>query len=562
MKMWQPKPEALAGTAYRYDKDANRFRIEIPADANIAADTVGKHARDEQANSIALIFEQADGALQTFTYRQLDDVATRFAVSLKNLGVNTGDRVAIHSAQRPETIIAHLASYKLGAIATTVSPLTGPETMAFVLNDSGAKIIVTHESLWKPFRKSREDCTALNHVIVSDSSNSDEINFPDCVAVDFRGFKPLKTTSEEAALLIYTSGSTGQPKGILHAHRFLHALNSSLQLFYNLELIEPNLVFWTAADWAWVGGLNDVVFPALTYGHTLICSEQRFEPERACEFMGRHKVTHILLTPTALKRIARIKNAKNKYRLSLRTIFTGGESLPAETHDALSENLGVVCNEGYGLTEVNQMIGNCQKLRPVKPGSMGWQFPARRVRLVDEKGDDVADGEVGEIVVSADDPTLFLGYWNQDELTKATYLNESWIRTHDLAKCDSEGYFWYQGRNDDLIKSAGFRIGPAEVEAALIEHPAVTDAGVIGVPDIEGDRGYLVKAFVSLAEGYKASDALCEELRLRVKQRIGPHKQPRLVEFMNQLPTTSSHKISRSELRRIEERNKNALIAD
>ncbi|MDH3693138.1 MAG: AMP-binding protein [Gammaproteobacteria bacterium] len=556
--MWQPDPRALAGTTFHFDETADCFRINIPADANIAADTVGKHAHGERADHIALVFERSDGSLQTFSYRELDDAATRFAIGLRNLGVARGYRVAIHSAQRPETIIAHLASYKLGAIATTISPLSGQDTITYILKDSGAKVVVTHSERWEPFRDSRDDYQALNHVITSGSPGQGEVAFSDCLDVTIGAFQAEASASEDPALLIYTSGSTGQPKGILHAHRFLHALTSSLELFYNLELREPNQVFWTAADWAWVGGLNDVVFPALTFGHTLICSEHRFEPEWTCQFMGRHNVTHILLTPTALKRIARIENAKFRFDLNLKTIFTGGESLPAETHESLSENLGVVCNEGYGLTEVNQMIGNCQRLRPIRPGSMGWQFPARKVRLVDELGNDVTDGEVGEIVVSADDPTLFLGYWNQPELTQAMWLNEDWIRTHDLAKCDTDGYFWYQGRNDDLIKSAGFRIGPAEVEAALIEHPAVTDAGVIGVPDDEGDRGYLVKAFVSLVESYHGSDTLTEELRLHVKHRIGPHKQPRLIEYMDQLPTTSSGKVSRAELRQMHGETKQA----
>ncbi len=388
-------------------------------------------------------------------------------------------------------------------------------------------------------------------MIVSGTSAPGELAFDDCLAADPAGFEPTTTGPEDPALLIYTSGSTGMPKGILHGHRIFHALNASLELFYNLELREQGLVFWTGADWAWVGGLNDVVFVSLAFGHKLIVSEARFDPEEALALMARHKVSHILLTPTALKRLAAMPDPRGRYNLALRTIFTGGESLPGETHRALAENLGVVCNEGYGMTEVNQMIGNCQRLRPIRPGSMGWEFPGRKVALIDEEGQEVPDGEVGEIAVVDTDPTLFLRYWRDPEATKEIRMG-SWIRTHDLARKDAEGYFWYQGRNDDLIKSAGYRIGPAEIEETLLQHPAVADVGVIGVPDRDGRRGMVVKACIVRASGHPETPdgALSDALREHVKARLGPHKQPRLIEYLDALPTTSSGKIARAELRR------------
>ena len=549
---WTLDPRLLDGTAFRHDPERGGFVVGIPQDANIAADTVGRHAAGGRADHPALIFEEDDGSLRRFTYREVDDAATSLAVALREMGVDRGDRVALHSVQRPETVIAHMAAYKLGAIATTVSQLTGPDTMAYILKDCGARVVVTHGAKWAPFRDLRGTFEGLDHVIVAGDAAAGEIAFEDCLRADPAGFEPVPTTAEDPALLIYTSGSTGKPKGILHGHRILHGLNATLELFYNMELREPNLVFWTAADWAWIGGLNDVVFLSLSYGHTLMLTERHYDSEWALAFMARHGITHILLTPTALKRLAQMPDPRKHHDLGLRTIMTGGETLPGETHRALSEDLGVVCNEGYGLSEVNQMIGNCHRLRPIKPGSMGWDFPGHRVALVDEAGAEVGVGEVGEIVVGLDDPTLFLGYWNQPELTESMRLGKNWIRTHDLAKRDSDGYYWYQGRNDDLIKSAGFRIGPAEVEEALLQHPAVVDCGVIGVPDTEGDRGVVVKAFVRLAAGHSGNDALAEKLRQHVKKRIGSYKQPRLVEFVAELPTTRTGKISRAELRRRE----------
>ena len=551
---WSIGPEDLRNTAFRPKADGNGFVLPIPARANIAADMVSCHANGSLADKVAVVFEQSDGGLARFTFRQLEDQATRVAAKLARSGVVRGDRVAIHSVQRPETIVAHLAAYKLGAIATTISPLTGPDTMAHILSDSAAKVLFSHDRAWQPFREHRAGYDALEHVVVCGERDGSEVAFADCLAAEPGEFTPEETGPEDPALLIYTSGSTGSPKGILHGHRIFHALNASLELFYNLELRDKDLVFWTGADWAWVGGLNDVVFPSLAFGHTLVVSEHRYDPEWALALMARHRVTHILLTPTALKRLVQVPRPKERFNIALRTIFTGGEQLPGETHRVLSEDFGVVCNEGYGMTEVNQMIGNCQRLRPIKPGSMGWEFPGRRVALVDENGNEVADGEVGEVAVSLKDPTLFLGYWNQPERTAAIRLADKWVRTNDLARKDEEGYFWYQGRNDDLIKSAGYRIGPAEIEETLLQHPTVADVGVIGVPDPEGARGMVVKACVVLSGAASVDGrdekALCDELRGFVKSRLGPHKQPRLFAFSSELPTTSSSKIARSELRR------------
>ncbi len=551
---WSIKPDQLDNTAFRPTPDGRGFTLEIPANANIAADMVTRHAAGAKANKTAVIFETADGTLERYSFTDLENQATCVAAALQRLGIRRGDRVAIHSAQRPEIIVAHLATYKLGAIATTISQLTGPDAMAHILSDSGARMIFTHDLIWEPFRTERDGYQQLEQVITIGQSGDGELAFMDCATADPADFKSAATGPEDPALLIYTSGSTGMPKGILHGHRILHALNASLELFYNLELREDDLVFWTGADWAWVGGLNDVVFPSLAFGHTLIVCDHRFDADWSLQFMARHKVTHILLTPTALKRVALVENARERYGLSLRTIFTGGESLPGETHRALARELGAVCNEGYGMTEVNQMIGNCQKLRPIKPGSMGWEFPGRRVALLDDNGQEVGPDEIGEIAVSVTDPTLFLEYWRQPERTQAVRLNDDWIRTNDLARKDEDGYFWYQGRNDDLIKSAGYRIGPAEVEDCLARHPSIAEAAVIGSPD--ADRGAIVKAFVRLVAGVEGSPALTKELQAHVKSRLAAYKYPREIEYVADMETTTSGKLNRKLLRELEKNRK------
>ncbi len=526
-----------------------RYEIIVPEFANIASDTVGYWARHGRAAHDAIVYEHRDGRIDRLSYAELDARAGRFARNLSERGIKRGDVVGIHTGARIETAIVHLAVYKLGAIAATISQLCGPDSLRHILNDSGAMALVTEDTVWAPLRTLRRDCPKLVHCIVVGTPAADEIAFPEMLAGS-AVFEPVRTRAEDPALLIYTSGSTGLPKGVLHGHRILHAYKTSLSLFFNIELQDPDLVFWTPADWAWIGGLVDVVYPAWAYGHVIVASQHRFDPEWALGFMAKHGVTHSLLTATGLKRIAQIAAPRERWpALRLRTIFTGGEALQGETLNWLNTELGIVCNEGYGTSEVNHMIGNCQALRPIKPGSMGWELPGHVAMLVDEAGEPVADGDVGEVVTTDTDPTFFLGYWGRPDLTAAMRLGR-WIRTRDLATRDADGYFWYRGRNDDLIKSAGYRIGPAEIEEALLQHPSVAEAAVIGSPDRE--RGQIVKAFIKLSQGWVESDALVKELQDHVKTRLAVYKYPRKIAFVNDFPMTSSGKISRSELRRRE----------
>jgi len=524
------------------------YEIVVPERANIAADTIDLHARGPNKNAPAVIWEDADGRALRMSYVELDAAGARFAGALAAMGVARAAPVALHMGQSVETAIAHIGCYKRGAIATTVSRHYGPDTVRHILRDSGARVLVTEAAGWAPLRGMAADCPALERIVVAGGAQGAEIAFESCL--EAAPAAAAETKGEDPALLIYTSGSTGAPKGILHGHRILDGYKTSLSLFFNLELDAPGNVFWTSSDWAWVGGLIDVVYPAWWTGAPVVASAHRFEAEWALGFMARHGVTHALMTPTALKRLAEIAHPRRRWPdLKLRTVFTGGEALPAETLAWLEDKLGIVCNEGYGMSEVNHMIGNCKALRPIKPGSMGWELPGHVARLVDEAGREVADGEVGEIVTWDRAATLFLGYWGRPDLDAEMRLGP-WIRTRDLAVRDGEGYFWYRGRNDDLIKSAGYRIGPTEIEDALIAHAEVADAAVIGVPDAE--RGQAVKAFVKLRAGAAASPALAVALQAHVRARLGAHKTPRLVAFVDEFPMTSSGKLARAELRRRE----------
>ena len=518
-----------------FDNLEGRWRIPIPARCNIAQDTVGRHAL-AAPTSPALVFEASTGAVSRWSFSELDDWAMQVAAWFSALGVCRGDPVGIHTGQRPETMVVHLALYKLGAVAVTLSQLYGPDTIAHILHDSQLTLAVTEDGVWPGVRSIGVDDIAS---LQSRSLATDLV--------------PCDTRADEPALLMYTSGSTGRPKGLLHAHRILNAYLPTVRMFYDLSMDDADAVFWTPADWAWVGGLLDLVLPAWAAGRPVVASQHRFDPHWAFDFMARHRVTHTFMTPTALKRLAEIDNPRERWPLRLRVICTGGESLPSEVVRWANDALGATCNEFYGLTEFNHLVGNCQMLYPIRPGSMGRAYPGHGTTIIDSEGQPVPAGEVGEIAATSDDPTLFLGYWRSGG-TPAQIDTDGWLRTGDLARQDGDGYFWYQGRNDDLIKSAGYRIGPAEVEDSLVAHAFVAEAAVIASPDAA--RGSIVKAFVRLAAGVAPSEAVKHTLQEHVKTRLAAYKYPREIEFVREFPLTSSGKIRRGELRRLEAERK------
>jgi len=536
-----------------WNENKSRFEIAIPEYANIAADTIGKFASGPDAQRTALVFECANGEVQRWTFAEVDSDADNLAAALRRRGIGPGDRIAIHTGLRPETAIAHMAAYKLGAVVVTLSQLYGPDTVRHVLNHAESRVIITQDSAWERFRPIKDEFTTVEHIIVVGTPVDGEEDFSR-LSREARGqFTPATTLAEDSALLMYTSGSTGMPKGLLHGHRVLHAYSPTVSMFYNLELDDPDIVFWTPADWAWVGGLLDLLLPAWEHGQTVVTSEKRFDAEWAYGFMQRHGVTHTFMAPTALKRLAEIPDPRSRWDLALRVVCTGGEALPGETFKWIQETLGVTCNEFYGLTEVNHLVGNCQRLYPALTGSMGRSYPGHGTALVDENGVEVADGEVGQIVARADDPTKFLGYWKNPELTEEMKLKD-WLRTGDLAIRDKDGYFWYRGRADDLIKSSGYRVGPAEVENALLKHPAVAEAAVVASPDPA--RGSIVKAFVRLRQGQVGDQELIGDLQQMVKRDLAAYKYPREIEFVDAFPLTSSGKINRKALARDERERK------
>ncbi len=525
------------------DRDGAGLAIRWDASANIHAMTLGRHLGPESRDRTALIFEAPDGTVSRQSFAEVDHAATCLAAALRAQGFGRGDFIGLHLGQHPDTAIAHMAICKIGAVAVTLSQLYGPDTLAHALNDCRARVILTDRAAWSAL-----DPTLfpdVTHVWMRDPVPGAH-DLTTAFATNAPDFRPDFTGADDPALLMYTSGSTGKPKGILHGHRVLAAYTPSISLFFNLSMEDEDAVFWSPSDWAWVGGLLDMLFPAWMAGRPIATSLDRFSADQAYGFMSRHRVTHTFLAPTAIKRLAQDPDPRSHHDLALRVICTGGEALAAETLDWAERRLGVVCNEFYGMTEVNHLIGNCAALYPRRPGSMGRAYPGHQVVLVDAEGNPVPDGEPGEVVTPDTSPTRFLGYLN-NRAKEAEMRLGPWLRTQDLAVRDADGYFWYKGRLDDLIKSSGFRIGPAEIEECLLSHPAVAECAVVGKPD--ADRGQIVKAFVRLRSGIAPTDALKAELAGHVRTRLAAYKAPREVEFVTDFEMTSSGKINRRALR-------------
>ena len=423
-------------------------------------------------------------------------------------------------------MIAHVAIYKLGAIAVPLSAAFGSDALGVRLRGSEPRAIIAE-------RASLERAAELGFdgILIDVDHDLDAL-----LAAASPDFTAAATTPDTPALLVYTSGTTGPPKGALHGHRVLAGHLPGFELSHDF-FPQPGDRIWTPADWAWIGGLYDVVMPGLAHGVPVVAFRTpRFDPEVAFDVIAHAGIRNVFMPATALRMMRRSDGVP----VTLRTIASGGETVGEETAAWCRERFGVRLNEFYGQTEANLLIGNCAAW-PERPGWMGRAYPGHELRLVD-----------GEIAVKVEgDPVVFLGYW-RDEAATAAKVRDGWLHTGDLAEVDDEGNYRSIGRVDDLISSAGHRIGPGEIEECLIRHPSVSIAAVIGVPD--AIRGEVVKAFVVTNAGTAGSPELVTELQQLVRTRLAPYEVPREIEFVDELPLTVTGKIRRGELRRLETR--------
>jgi acetyl-CoA synthetase len=552
-----------------YDALYNEFRWDVPDELNIADVCCTRWSTDP--SRIAIYYEDEQGTTASITYAELQRQANRLSNVLRRLGVQQRDRVAIVLPQRIETAVAQIACHQLGAVAMPMSILFGPDALEYRLQNSDAVLAIVDQAAFAGLQEIRSNCPALRQVLAVDCADlidgadgADIADAPSAASLDWSsemdaasdGFTPVRTKHSDPAVLIYTSGTTGAPKGALIPHS---AIIGNLTGFVASQNWFPQEgdVFWSPADWAWTGGLMDALLPTLYFGMPVVGYRGRFSAETAFYLLEKYEITNTFLFPTALKMMMKaFPSPKDKYKLKLRAIMSAGEAVGDAVFNWCQSALGVTPNEMFGQTEMNYIVGNSAQRWPAKPGSMGRPYPGHLVAVIDDEGKQVRTGEVGEVAIRRTDmhghpdPIFFLEYWKNPEATKNKFTGD-WCRTGDLASMDEDGYLWYQGRADDMFKAAGYRIGPSEIENCLVKHPAVINAAVVPKPDAE--RGNIVKAYVVLVPGTPRSaeeDArLIREMQEHVRGKLAPYEYPKEIEFIAELPMTTTGKVQRRILR-------------
>ena len=517
------------------------FRWHLPNRLNIGAAVADRWARIEPDRPALLDYRAGEDPV-TLSYGDLARRSDALAAALRKLGVTRGDRVALLLPQCFETAIAHVAIYKLGAVAVPLALLFGVEALEYRLQTAGVKAVVTTEAGATRLAPIRGRLRDLEIVVSIDGDGPGVVGFERLVADAPREFVAEDTGPNDPALMIFTSGTTGPPKGALHGHRVLIGHLPGVQMPHEF-LPQPNDILWTPADWAWAGGLLNVLLPGLYLGVPVVSGRfERFDPEAALLLMERMNVRNAFIPPTALRMLKSAGSLARRFRLDLRTIGSGGEALGRETYDWARAELGLTINEFYGQTECNLVLASCAAIGVSRAGAIGKPVPGHEVAVIDDDGRIVPAGRTGQIAVRRPDPVMFLEYWNSPEATAKKFIGD-WMTTGDQGVADGDGYIHFFGRDDDVITSSGYRIGPGEIEDCLTGHPDVALAAVVGKPDPL--RTEIVKAYVVLKEGVERREGLAGEISLWVRERLSAHEYPREVEFVDSMPLTTTGKVIR-----------------
>ncbi|MFD2205243.1 acyl-CoA synthetase [Kiloniella antarctica] len=528
-----------------YEEVQEAFNWEIPANYNIGVDVCDKWA-EREPDRLALCFIDTAGKVSEYTFGDLKDYSNKLANLLGSAGIVRGDRVAILLPQSLETAFSHIAAYKMGCIALPLFMLFGVEALEYRLSNSGAKVVITNADGVKKISEIRDRLPDLEQVYCIDGPIEGANDLHGELSGRSENFIPVQTKADDPAVIIYTSGTTGQPKGALHAHRVLLGHLPGVEISHDF-FPQPGDKIWTPADWAWIGGLLDVLLPALHHGVCVVARRfEKFTAEAAFQLIAEQGIRNAFIPPTALKMMRSIPNPEQRWDLQMRSIASGGESLGTELLDWGRKTFGLTINEFYGQTECNMIVSSCAEIMDARPGVMGRPVPGHKLAIVSDAGEVLPQGELGNIAVMSPDPVMFLKYWNNPEATKAKFAGE-WLLTGDTGILDGQGWIQFVGRDDDVITSSGYRIGPGEIEDCLIGHPAVRMAGVVGKPDPQ--RTEIVKAFIVLNNGHEGTDDLAKEIQNFVKKQLAAHEYPREVAFVDELPMTTTGKIIRRELR-------------
>ena len=525
-----------------YEKEVRQFVWNIPVDYNIV-DVVAGHAK-KNPDKVAVFWEDTDGNERRVTFAELLGEARRFGNALIELGVKKGDPILHVLPRLPEAHVVQLGTFAAGAVAVPCSEMLKAKEIAYRAQASGAKVIVADASIAEAVESARGD-SPIETCILIGGVRKGWINFEELMEKSSSPTEKVKLTAKDPMTISFTSGTTGGAKPVVHKHRWMYCHNR-VTAHYWWNATEKDVIWATTAP-GWAKWYWSPVGVGLTTGASQLMYNGRFDAERYLKLLQKYKVTKLCATPTEYRLFAQLPDM-GKYKLTLSDALSAGEPLNVEPIEAFKRAFGVTIRDGYGQTESICLVCNYPGLE-VKPGAMGKPTPGPGVILIDEEGKPVVQGEIGEIALRPDNPAIFDGYWNSPDLDREVFSG-NWYRTGDLARMDADGYLFFEGRADDVILTSGYRIGPFEVEDALVSHPAVVEAAAVASPHRE--RGEIVKAFVILANGYTPSEKLVKELQDHVKSVTAPYKYPRAIEFVSELPKTTSGKIKRAVLKRRE----------
>ncbi len=535
---------------FNYEKEFKSWKWDIPENYNIGYDVCDKHLEGKKKDKIALYWENFDGKTKKFTFKEISSLSNQFGNALKKLGLKKGDRFLIRLPNIPEFQISFLGGVKIGAVPIPSSVMFRSHEVEYRINDSSSKAVITTPKYAKEVHEIEKNCPTLKNIIIVGDTQKNEVSYNELMKTNSNSLKLEPTKSDDMAFFCYTSGTTGNPKGAVHMHRWVPGNDPSVMFWQNAK--EDDIIAHTG-DLNWIYPLGNGFLYVWRWGITTLVHEGRFDPEHWFKLMEKYKVTNLASVPTAYRMFLTVKDANKKYDLSsLRHCISAGEPLNPKVISEWKRLFNLDILDGIGMTEVMVYLSNMKDMK-IKPGSCGKSQPGHICALVDDNGEPVPIGESGVLAVKQTDPGLFREYWNKAEKTKECFKN-GWFLSGDVLYQAEEGYFWFSGRNDDLIKASGYRISPFEVESAIISHSDVLECAVVASPD--ETRGTIIKAYVVLHDRKKASDNLVKDIQEHTKMVAAPYKYPREIEFVDELPKTQSGKIKRKNLRELEKEKK------
>jgi acetyl-CoA synthetase len=539
---------------FEYKKTYDAWKWDIPKTYNIGVDVVDKHAASKNKNKVALYWENAAGDAAKYTFSELKTLTNKFGNVLRTLGFSKGERFLIRLPNIPAFQIAFLGGVKIGAVPIPSSVMFRQHEVEYRINDSSATAVITTPKYVNEVHAIQQNCQSLKHIIIVGDVQGDEQSFDGLMKQASSNLIAEPTKSTDIAFFCYTSGTTGNPKGAVHLHRWVPGNDPSVLFWQHAQ--ETDIIAHTG-DLNWIFPLGNGFLYPWRWGVSTLIYDGRFDPVRWFELLEKYKIRNLASVPTAYRMFLTVKDAEKTYDLSaLRHCISAGEPLNPGVIKQWKERFGLDVYDGIGMTEIMVYVSNMRDMK-IKFGSCGKPQPGHVCALLDENGKPVPVGESGVLAVKRTDPGLFQEYWNKPEKTKESFQGD-WFLSGDILYQDEEGYFWFSGRNDDLIKASGYRISPFEVESAIISHPEVLECAVVASPDLM--RGTIIKAYVVLRDHRKASEAMLKEIQEHTKKVAAPYKYPREVEFTTELPKTQSGKIKRKELREREREKKGVVI--